>query len=975
MTAAAPTLTRRDLAAELKAIHAHRHRALHTAFHGLADAELRGDRVLKVPVGGSEVRFLVTEVESELALRRALATVEPGDGLALLLSYGDRVPFDVEARLARGGVRHVDRGRRLAARFEARQVSPDVLLNRPLVEALLDLERAFPPAPGMSLDLDTAWRALLGAVTPLGATPLNEGALLAFAARAGGGPDVLQHLARWPELRARLHTWLAKVAGPVARLAWRAWEAGEGVRAAALTFVLQSCAPAIARGEHGYVRGLLTALLPGLDPELAGAVGNGALLERWGEIADRLALALEDAPQTLAAVLREADALLPAEGEVDAVLASSRHLPRALATARSALARALSAAVATGGAAAVREAMAAEERYAAHRLAGSVAERAGRERALMALRLLVWRERRPREDAALARPPAEVAPAVAARFAAEGGFVDRARQALRGPGTDELGQALASVLAMADALRDADDERFARALPDWISRGRPQGDALPIEEVLEASAVKFLEKGPRRRLLIALMDGMSWERAVELVLDLETQGFGPCADHLALRLGRPVLAALPTLTEVSRSALFAGKLVKPGEVRSASGDVERFAGHRGFARLGLTPKLLLGGSAVGRDGAATREALDLVRSADRVVGVVLNAIDDALAQAGHLRTILTLESIPALRDLLREASFAGRALLLVADHGHVQGARFGAPVGAGDGGTRWRKLATGEAPRAREVELGGPGVWRPPGVDRVALLYAETDCYGSGPREGEHGGAALAEVVAPALLVASEQLVRDADAEGAPDPGLAVGPLQRPAFWELELPPPGAGAGAPGPRGEGVAAPQRRGRARRVEDDATLPLPAVLTARPAFGGRAAAALGGGTGAGATAEAGPAVGGGSTVTPAGAAAQDGGRSPIVALLAASQLLASMLAARPRVKQEAVLRAVEILHAAGGQLAPELFATRYGVLPGRLGGLVALLGEVLNVEGYPVLTLDRAVGLVRLDEARLQGLFGV
>lgn len=477
MSPGIPILTRRDVAAELKAIHGVRHRSLHTAFFGEADPDLLSNRVVVAPVEGSDARFQVEEVSSELHLRRALATAAPDTALALLLTYGDRVPLDVEARLARGGVRHIDRGRRLAARFEARSASPDLLAQKPLVDALLDLGRDFGKHPGLTADLDAGWRAFLGELTPLGIAPPSEDGVLAMVTLRAGGPAFAKRCQDWPGLRESLHAWLGLAAGPVAKVAWRAWEADEGLKSGSLTFLLQACAEGLGAGRHAYVRGLLKPILEKLDPDLRDVFADGApLLRRWGGLADRLWLALQGIPGAAGDVLRTADDVLPRESEVDEALAPSPYLPRALALVRQRLATALTSAAQAPDRALIEAAMAAEKRFADHRLAQVEAERPALERARMALRLLAWRHRRVQGAEAIeARPPVEQAPAIAAAYAQEGGFVDRARQTLRGAGLDEFGKACAAVLEEVDALRDAQDERFARALDAWTSRGRPPG--------------------------------------------------------------------------------------------------------------------------------------------------------------------------------------------------------------------------------------------------------------------------------------------------------------------------------------------------------------------------------------------------------------------------------------------------------------------------------------------------------------------
>ena len=94
----------------------------------------------------------------------------------------------------------------------------------------------------------------------------------------------------------------------------------------------------------------------------------------------------------------------------------------------------------------------------------------------------------------------------------------------------------------------------------------------------------------------------------------------------------------------------------------------------------------------------------------------------------------------------------------------------------------------------------------------------------------------------------------------------------------------------------------------------------------------------------------------------------------AWLGKSKVLDEMLATHPRVKKEQLLQAVRSLGEQEGRMAPEVFANRIGELPRRIAGVVSHFQEVLNLEGYQVLRLDRGPGgLVELDLRRLEELF--
>ena len=70
----------------------------------------------------------------------------------------------------------------------------------------------------------------------------------------------------------------------------------------------------------------------------------------------------------------------------------------------------------------------------------------------------------------------------------------------------------------------------------------------------------------------------------------------------------------------------------------------------------------------GPDSPVLREIADTRR---RVVGIVINAIDDSLSGPVQIAPDWNLEYLAVLRPLLDEAAAAGRIVLLTADHGHI----------------------------------------------------------------------------------------------------------------------------------------------------------------------------------------------------------------------------------------------------------------------------------------------------------------
>jgi hypothetical protein len=208
---------------------------------------------------------------------------------------------------------------------------------------------------------------------------------------------------------------------------------------------------------------------------------------------------------------------------------------------------ALSASVAVGTDDAAAHAWNRVEHVAAHDRASD--EHARVERLRMAARLCRWLCGRPQ--------PARTFAMAADTYASDGGFADRARHALRG------GDALPDVAAAYAAVRDAalarreDENRlFAGLLREWNAAGAQGTEPLPIERVLDSVVGPLAREAP---VLLLVLDGLSFAVWRELAEALARQGWS----ELALR-GRPgritSVAALPTVTEVSRASLLNGRI-------------------------------------------------------------------------------------------------------------------------------------------------------------------------------------------------------------------------------------------------------------------------------------------------------------------------------------------------------------------------------------------------------------------------------
>ncbi len=921
-----PTLTPEDLVAELELIHRKDHRSFNTLVFARMQPPLAE---VNVRTHKGFLRFRVETARSELEMRAALPD-GPDDPPAVVLVDWEpgQLPVDLFGRVAAGRVNTIARARRLRAAFSHAQVASEVEQCRPLADAILR-EPLFsrPVPPGGLVTLDLAWRAWLVARKVFGEESEREVTLLLRFTRESAPAGLAPFLAQHPDLQRDLEAWLRQTIGPVAPWALRLWLDGKGSVAGALAFVLDGARDSF--GAHDFVDGTLDARLNELSKSLAdSARAEPRLLVLWADLANVLAAQCEDAPARLLQLLAVADGFLPAHDAIASVLARSDYLRVALERRKVALAEALEAAAESPGDETRRAVIAALDALGRHKMREAVEDqRELYERARMAARLLGWLAVRAR-DVAFSATESDVVVLTerAEDFVRQGGFADLARRIARGSAQNALGIAIQRVVTQADAQRDRDDVEFAQKLVRWNELGRPADRVVPVEMALDSFAARFLKDDPQRRLLVLVLAGMSWDRAVELLEALEPAQYAPLrwkvpgSEHGGVP---PVLAALPTITDVSRAALFAGQLLRPGDALDTSRDALRLQNHKALRALDVKASLLVKRDLRTAAGDLSADAIELVGRPDRLVALV---IDD------HR------EMIRPLRELLERATLANRAVLLIADHGHAPGSRMESVVRRREeeaGGMRWRTWHPGASSESGEVVLGGSYVWRPPGIERVALLARETESYGIATNDGEQGGATLSEVVTPAILLAAESLagrMRTAFDREAVDPAMEVRPLVRPSWWSL--------------RSDATATATTRAPVPPPRTAPRKDPPRTQPALPTF----AAEL-------------------HTAPPAAPQAPPKA-SPWATFFTDSKALKQL----GRRLDPRFTATIDALDAAGGTLSVELLASHVGLLPSRIEGLVASMSEVLNADGTSVIQYDAATRLVRLDLPALKEIFG-
>jgi hypothetical protein len=920
---------------------------------------------------------------SALAVREAALSHEPGQWTVILT---DRTDEDLGAGLLShligfrlrtpdpwGGVRD---------RFAATGIDPALTTlpgDRDIAIGLLASTppRGWQPAPGGVLTRDHALGSVAAVHLGLTDPVIDIASVLAWTA----DPALATRIADLRTLAADALTdavldWAASrsgAAGPAIHHLLRGGEARDAVPLGLIAGLLGQARDGKLAGETPEPGTDLPRIgreaLIRLEARFGGTVPGTDALRTWATEAATVITAMDQAPATRAdagRLLARADQLLTAV-HADALADSSDLLPAGLTRRLATLAGRLRAAIApvtarfndSGGAdpdlplvspEALHQTEAAWASVAAHR----VAETDDRVPAFhAAVRLIRW----------LATPASLTANAAVAPLSAQlsrhgdqDAWADSAiNDVAAGVSNPDLGSGLAAVLSVAWARRAAHDRSFAAALAAHTrdDADLARAEIWHIEDLLLRTVLPLAGQTPA---LLLVLDGMSAGVGAEVVASILARTRDDWAEALLPGQSRraAALAALPTLTEVSRTSLLAGRLSVGGQ------DAER-SGFEALTRTHGLPGALLfhkrpldsarPGYAIADDVASAIE--DTERH--RLVACVLNTIDDALDRSDPGGTAWGTETVKHLLPLLDRARNAGRVVILTADHGHVVERRQGTQrtyPGISSSRSRPAVPSAGDG----EVLVSGRRVLL---HDGTAVLAVDQNLRYGPLKAGYHGGGAPAEAIVPVAV-----LVPGAVPEGA---DLLLAPPQEPAWWlDPVVPGPGTATAFPA-----LAVPASA-TGRAIHREGTAP---TLRKRP---DETVATLFDELDTGA-----PSSARGATTTQSPSTAKAQRPAPTTAETVSARVLKSTvyaaqkkIAGRVSVTDDQVAALLSALLAAPGhRLAPAAAATALQVAPVLLRGAVLHVQRLLNVEGYAVLRVDADGATLILDDALLQEQYGI
>lgn len=852
-----------------------------------AAPEWDGDAVLETDVGTVRIAPCI----SPLAVRDALThrdEAPAGETLVILTDRDEHeLGQEVMARVWRHRLVRPSAWEAVKGLFRVDRLDPALADARWLIGVLVDVAppRGYPPPPSGFLEFGTAWRTFLRHGLRLSVeTPTLEDLLRwgqTDAARSALAGPVGQHLDRIAER-------FAEDVGPAAGHILRIVSEGRGADVAPLGLI----ADALWADGTADDQAFLTARVRFEGP-LGARKLPASVARSWGRAATRLVREVDEreGEAAVAPWLDRAQHLLADLDAIDLALASD-VLPWSFTERLLRAGHALATAVDERSDQVLQDLESAFRLVHTHMLARKPDEADRVERLRMATRLA-------RRLATASPVEGEDLEPLADDFVTDGAWVDAAREAIgHGETVSSLAEAYGDVIDAVDQGREARDRAFAKALASW-STVLPDESAplLPIERVLENVVAEVARRVPT---LLLVLDGLSYPEATRLLADIRGMGWteqGPEGRELPR-----VVAALPTVTAVSRASLLSGHLTEGGQ------DVERsgFENHPALrdAAGGKTPRLYHKKDLKTSEGKIAPDVRDAILDpSERIVGVVVNAVDDHLDKGSQLRLAEGLRALRPLRPLLDAATEAGRAVVLASDHGHVleNGSTVMPFTGAGE---RWRPAT--EPPGPDEVELSGPRVVKGDGT--IVAPAIEKIRYMSAEKRGYHGGATPQEVLCPLTVITAARFeIEDWE----------VLPVRRPLWWQ--------------------------GGLKSPED---ISLPRVRTPEPAIEPSGQGML--------FTEQGD-------VVPATVEAEGW-----VGELLESPVLAEQreAAGRQALDDESLAQFLAILDRADGVAPPAVLADALELSPSRVRTKLEALRRMLNVDGYPVLTIE-ADGTARLN----------
>jgi len=713
----------------------------------------------RLTVNGEAVEVATCRSTLEIRERLSARTADsPRLVIITMLDEGD-LGNDVLARLAKRQLLQIEPWEIVREKFQAHIIDPRLAKHSWMAEALLESLPAdgCRPAPGGVLSMELVSGVLLDAALGLPVARPDGETLLRWSMHR---ENIDRFSAARRELQDAVTAWVAESAGSVGTAILRCIERGRGHDALPVGLVCAVVFDATAQDVT------LAQAAVRLE-EYIGRGWDAGAVARWGALANDLIVSelqtkgIESARPWLA----RAEQILAEVGARDHAY-RSRVLPVGLQQRLDRFAATIEKTMTATNDIALADVAVAGRNAHQHEMMRFDEERGAR--AQMAERICRWLR------VPIARPGSFADLAIG--YAGHGAFVDWARTALRGGDANpQLSAAYEQLLALARQRREDENRAFAEFLQGWLEADSSRPELLPIEEVLHRVVAPLAQHAP---VLVLVLDGLSYPVFEELAADLTLGSWVPlrstdCNPANCVPSAPPVIAAIPTITEVCRASLLCGRLAEGGQTVEKQG----FAEHpdlRAVSKTPFPPVLFHKGELIeaSQTDLSPTVRAEIASPDRRVVGVVLNGVDDHLLKADQVRPHWTVDYMRLLRPLLDAAQEVGRVVIITSDHGHV--IDMDTELRRSGQSDRWR-IDDGSV-AADEVILAGRRVLTATG-DRLIALWSERVRY-CNKKNGYHGGASAQEVVVPLGVFASPSVHVE---------GWEATNLSSPPWWEETL--------------------------------------------------------------------------------------------------------------------------------------------------------------------------------------------
>lgn len=547
-------------------------------------------------------------------------------------------------------------------------------------------------------------------------------------------------------------------------------------------------------------------------------------------------------------------------------------------------------------------------------------------RANMAMRLLRWLKQAPVAEG--------TAISLMTDYIDQGGFCDWARAEIwAGDAHDALSVVYQKLSQQVGRHRDRQNQAFGQQLATIARGDHLPARLIPVESALDSLVAPLVEQG---QVLLLVLDGMSEavyrQLSVDLVRNnwLELQTVEAQGDVC-------LVAALPTVTQVSRCSLLSGVLCEG----NAGDEKKAFTGHAQLKKLASTkfPPLVYHKPDLSQPGSGSLHSNVrgvIAGKEHRILAVVINAIDDQLSSSSQVKVDWSFETVALLRHVMEAAREAGRIVIVTSDHGHVLDHDSVYQQSADDNGERYHPVAPGIAPSELEVLVSGDRVVT--ANKQVILPWSERVRYTRAKNHGYHGGGSLQEVVIPLGVYIN------AAARQVPD-GWREVPRRLPAWWY----------------------PSKASTVEPLSAFEESPVSAAVPVKKTAGRKQAVAE----------VIDDMFGFGAPVQSTKKSVSQAASSDWISLLLSSPVYRQVRerAGRTAISDEHLQEVLKLLEKHRWQVMEAVMCSELMIPKLRIRGFLAGVQKLLNVDGYPILSVERESQTIRLNVTDLKKQFEI